>query len=87
MITQEDIAANGPAFAAAHWDALAHAERGMAEYEAQRGNFVGAYIERAQTYERCAESLWRESATGQSHCMCHLTPRSACPYSGKGLRI
>lgn len=78
---------NSVAFAAAHWDALAKSERDLADWDAKRGHFVGAYIERAKTYELCAESLWLEASTGIPHCMCHLKPRSGCPWSGMGARV
>lgn len=86
MVTEADIKDNSAAFAAAHWDALAKSERDMAEWDAARGRFVGAYIARAESAERCAESLWLEASTGVSHCMCHLKPYRDCPSAGMGLR-
>jgi hypothetical protein len=87
MITRADLADNSAAFAAAHWDALACAERDMATWDARFGRFVGAYINRAQMYERCAETLWLQAATGLPHCHCHLKPSRECPSSGMGLRL
>jgi hypothetical protein len=83
----ESTVDSSAAFAAAHWDALAKSERDMADWCAKRGHFVGAYIERANTYERCAKSLWLEASTGISHCMCHMKPRGDCPWSGMGARM
>lgn len=86
MITDTDLD-NSAAFAAAHWDALAYAERDMAAWENKHGRYAGCYLYRAQTYERCAESLWLEAATGEPHCVDHMMPRRTCPYGGMGIRI
>lgn len=56
---------------AAHWRSLARDEINMAEYEASRGHDVSSFFFRAETYNRTAEALEKEAATGLPHCtMC-----------------
>jgi hypothetical protein len=74
--------------AAEHWARLAGEEREQAVWDAAHGyGDVSCYHARAETYDRCAESLRLESTTGLTHCMCHLRPHRDCPSGGSGLRL
>ena len=73
--------------AAEHWANLARQERENAAWDEAHGHGpCPAHYERAKTYDRCAESLRMEAATGKPHCMCHLQPSADCPWGQQGLR-
>lgn len=52
-----------------HWRELAATQRARGDVVATR---------RADTYERTAQALEKELATGVSHCVDHLSPRDSC---------
>lgn len=57
--------------AAAHWEALAVSEEGMADYEDSIGRPYGdttVYRNRAETYRQTAKALRLEADTGKPHC-------------------
>ena len=55
-----------------HWRALAAVQR-----DRQKAENNPAAGHRAETYERTAQALEKELATGVSHCVDHLLPRDS----------
>ena len=66
--------------AIAGWRKLAREALEHAVYLEGRGEYAGAYRNKADTYERTAKSLELELETGEEHCVCCLKPSRSCGY-------
>lgn len=62
--------------AIAGWEKLALEDDAHATYLEGRGEFAGAWRNKAETARRTAESLRLELEKGEPHCVCCLKPYS-----------
>jgi len=60
-----------------HWRAMAAVQRDRQKRAHEKGEINPAAGHRAETYERTAQALEKELATGVSHCVDHLLPRDS----------
>ena len=77
--------------AAVQWEASAKSAEDMAAWNREHGldlSAPGCSVgdRQAETYRRCARTLYQEAVTGEPHCMCHERPSRDCPNGGMGVK-
>lgn len=65
----------------AHWERLAVEADRMGDWERERGQYDGAYRNKAKMYRDVVMACHLEAETGISHCACCLKPMGhQAPY-------
>jgi hypothetical protein len=64
--------------AARRWENLADETEAWVKYAADRGQFAGVHLNKANTYRRTAEALRLEARDGVWRCACHLLLAKEC---------
>jgi hypothetical protein len=76
--------------AADHWESVADDELARAAIDRELGIFIGMNHpgeHNSKLYREVAKALRLQDQTGEPHCLCHMTPRKACPFAVDGQRI